>query len=428
MRVRVLCVLSALIASSACERAVSEESAPTAALPITAWAERIDTLPGEYTRVMRPTEFWDSVLIVPDVGEQLMWKVDRVSGERSPFGSRGGGPGEYPRVGWAMKVHADSVAITQLSAFVPFPVISVATGTGRTQRFDGVDSLRSLLRVFEQPTIRFADTLGNLYADVTAYRDEPGAQPWPSPLKDASVPTVPRLRLSLRSGRADTSGFVPVLVKVPGRTVNNGNVRQQTTMGPYSPYNGWLTLPDGRSLLAGGGTYVLEVVQASGVREGPWTVPHPSIHASHRGYAAWLAERQRRSGALVASTLMRAGATERPTTAEIRFPPKPEQLPPLALAGIRSMHGAGDVVWIPVHVEDPPVREIWDLVHITTRTRECRVAMPQDHRLLLVTENGAYVAVQDESHLERIVRYHRPEARCTPGFTPAPAAPRPASW
>ncbi len=120
---------------------------------------------------------------------------------------------------------------------------------------------------------------------------------------------------------------------------------------------------------------------------------------------------RRRSAALVATTLTRVGATQMPPRREIVFPPKPAQLPPLNF-DIRQIHGAGDVVWLPVQVEDPPGREIWDLVHIVERRRICRVALEDRKRLLLVTQNGAYAASLDELDLEHLVRFQPPVHGC----------------
>ncbi len=62
------------------------------------WAAAVDTLPGTYTRVMRPAEFWDSVLVVPDLRERVLWRVDMARGTREPLGSQGAGHAARPSV------------------------------------------------------------------------------------------------------------------------------------------------------------------------------------------------------------------------------------------------------------------------------------------------------------------------------------------
>ncbi len=177
---RKLCLIVATIIVCSCDQPPTKPAVPTDTVRIADWASRIDTLTGEYTRVIRPAEFWDSVLIVPDVAENLLWKVNIATGEREPFGSRGGGPGEYARVAWAFKVHTDSVAIVGAVAGSPFPVISVATGIGRTTRVSlASDSAFQTVRITERPVIRSADTLGYLYANSRRCSMGDGDAQWP---------------------------------------------------------------------------------------------------------------------------------------------------------------------------------------------------------------------------------------------------------
>jgi hypothetical protein len=110
--------------------------------------------------------------------------------------------------------------------------------------------------------------------------------------------------------------------------------------------------------LAVGGAYLLEVMGENGELQGAWTLDYPAVFASEAGYQGWADSIRRQSSALVATTLTRVGASQLPPGREIIFPPKPAQLPPLNFDGARLIHGAGDVVWLPVHVEDPPRREV----------------------------------------------------------------------
>lgn len=394
----------------ACNRGEGEEQLPEATVSITSWASRADTLPGEYSRVVRPAEFWDSILIVPDVRERLLWKVDLVTGERWPFGSRGSGPGEYPTVSWALKVHGDSVAIVQGWVSSPFPVLSVASGKGRTHRALPMAG-NGYADAADQPRYYYADTLGHLYAARVRYSEEMGERPWPATMPLAAVPTLSLFRVSTIGGTIDTIGFVPVNLKAPEMRQSRAS-GIAADAGPYSRFNSWLALADGRAILANGGSYVLEVVRSTGVLEGPWTMTYPTIAASARGYQAYAERTRRSSAALTTSALTRANVAKAPPERVRVLPTKPVNLPPLNFAGIREMHAFGDVVWIPVHMEDPPEREVWDVVNFVTRRRMCRVALARNQRLLLVTANGAYVAALDDWDLERILRYLPTDRDC----------------
>jgi len=90
-------LLVSLSAATACADRVPRPAFP-APLPILEWAAAVDTLPGTYTRVMRPAEFWDSVLVVPDVRERVLWRVDMARGTREPLGSQGAGHAARPTV------------------------------------------------------------------------------------------------------------------------------------------------------------------------------------------------------------------------------------------------------------------------------------------------------------------------------------------
>ncbi len=408
-------VWMALFASAfGCDNTAHEEELSNLAVPINAWAADVDTLAGQYSVVMRPAEFWDSVLVVPDLAEGLLWKIDLVTGEKAAFGSLGSGPGEYPRVSWAMKVHPDSVAIVQGNTYMPFPIISVKSGGGRTMRVEGrtLDPQASISTFVSQPRFRYADTLGYLYATVSRFSDDDSEPQWPAAMPLASVPTNPLLRFSVLDGRVDTVGVVPVDLKAPDLETLPNRSRVRVSAGWYSPFNGWITLPDGRSVLANGGSYVLEVVGVDGDLAGPFRVEHPIIPASSNGYEEYLDSARQRSSALMRNTLTRANVTVRPPEQELSFPQKPATLPPLGFSGNRGMQGRGNVVWVPVNVEEPPAREVWDLVNFFARTRLCRVALPSNQRLLLVTTNGAYVSARDEWDLERIVLYRPGAGEC----------------
>ncbi len=411
-----------LVALLACLQIGCDESSARAendahSVSLSSWATRVDTIAGEYTRVIRPAEFWDSVLVIPDVGERRLWRVSLKSGDRQPFGSLGRGPGEYPRVSWALKVHADSVAIVQGASFVPFPVISVANGRGRTLRFESAPAeAANIVAAMAQSTrLHYSDTLGHLYGSP-AWTTPADASTGSSDVKSMSPPgTVPLLRFSLRSNDIDTVGFVPT--ELPSSDMqqrDSRSSRRRLDLGPYAHYSSWRTLADGRSVSVSGRTYTIKTLDRSGKTE-EWSIEHPRIPVSKRDFEKYLDSSRRMSDNLLTTTFARAGVTRAPPVEAFEVPRMPDELPALNFAGVRGIHGSGNILWLPVHVEDPPSREVWDLVDTEQRKRICRVAFEKEQRLLLVTANGAYVATQDPMGLERLARYQRDGFPCADG-------------
>ncbi len=81
--------IAALLATTGCDGLEHARKTETTSHILSSIASDVDTLAGEYSRVMRPAEFWVSILIVPDLKERMLWKLNTVTGERTSFGSRG---------------------------------------------------------------------------------------------------------------------------------------------------------------------------------------------------------------------------------------------------------------------------------------------------------------------------------------------------
>lgn len=402
----------ALCALSACA-SVSADSEPREVVgSIVDYALRADTMVGVYTRVMRPAEFFDSVLIVPDFGEGIMWRVGIENGMREVFGRRGNGPGEYPRPFWALKVHPDSVAVAQGFAMLPAAVIDVSTGRGRTVRFDywSPDSASPVSAIKSVPFVQYSDTMGNLYAAARSLRHAAGGELQEAGI-DARSGITPLWKLRLRDGTASPLGSVKAPESI-GLQSETGLLA--AGFGPYSPYSGWLVLADGRTITADGATYEIEVRSTEGTIEHQSVIAHRIVGAGAEGFRAYLDSSARGSDVLTRRMLAGAGV-EAPVPRRLREQPEaPASFPPLSFGfrGFRTMHAGGDVLWVPVNIEDPPRREVWELLQIGTLEPQCRIGLAANERLLLVTELGAYVSALDELDLERIVLYRGVSERC----------------
>jgi hypothetical protein len=380
------------------------------------WANRVDTLPGTYTRVVQPMEFHDSLLIVPDMGEKLVWRINVRAGSREPFGSQGGGPGEYERVGWAGQVHQDSVIIFQGFGLAPMPVIDVVSGRGRTHtaaagRDDGgVDAI--MLSVSE-PMFRFSDTTGALYGSPTL------AQPTRDSASGRMLPpfgppdTTPVVRYRMRRGDVDTLTRYVTGGEKQERSLEliRRNVRPMG-LGVYGAHNDWHVMRGGELVVVDAATYVVRVQPADGADTREFTLSWTPISVSDSGWQAHVQATTKGSTVLFEKSMKdisaQMGKAMGGAAPSYIVPDKPRFLPAVSLdGGTRRMYSADRIVWIPVHRAEPPRNQYWDLVDVDRGERITTLVFPPNHRLLHVSSLGAYVAAIDDDDLERILLYRR---------------------
>ncbi len=417
--------LTFLLAASACADRAPEPVVPPP-VPILEWSAAVDTLPGTYTRVNRPAEFWDSVLVVPDFGENLLWRIDLVTGAREQIGSRGGGPGEYDRIGSTAKVHRDSVAILYGFAWSPFPVISVRTGRGRTVSFRNeqtASDTRALLLSVAQPRLNSADTLGFVYGEpITRAMELDAATGRPIPGSGGMLDTTPIVRYSINTGAVDTLAHFPVGVLRPRMgTDATGAMTSGMGLGPYGAYNLWTPTADGRLLFVEAAEYRVRLVDERLAPIASHTLPFATVPVSKAGWDAYVQTTTKGSLALLEKSVQNVSAQmgkamPRPSGPRYVVPDMPAVLPPVSSGdGPRRAHVVGEIAWIPVSRIDPPGVEFWDVVDLTSGERLSTVELPARHYLVLVTKLDAYVVAQDDDDLQRILRYRTPTANLARG-------------
>lgn len=402
------------LGASACVEPRAPELPPP--ISVETWSGGIDTLPGTYTRVMSPAEFHDSLLIVPDVADGAVWRVNLRDGTRIAFGSKGNGPGEYQRPGWAVRVHADSVALLFGSSHTPFPLLSVETGRGRTHTLTTVaisDPQSAAIAAVMAPRLRFADTLGHIFG-VSEMRLNRGG----SPGRTITLDTQPVVRFATRATAVDTVLLNPIGIPiVPTGRDADGAMTFGMSMGPYAPYNDWYAFSDGRVVHVDAARYHVRVMNPAGESLAAWTLPSRRIPVSDSGWKRYVQQTTKNSIALVKKSVGQLEAemgTKMKGIQAPRYvvPDRPRLLPAVNFGGgVQRMHGYGQVLWIPVNVTDPPGAEYWDVIDLTKGARVVTIAMPPNHRVVHVTPRGAYVVAKDEDDLERILLYRTPQAR-----------------
>lgn len=163
--------------------------------------------------------------------------------------------------------------------------------------------------------------------------------------------------------------------------------------------------------------YRVRVMDRSGVYAGEWTLSSRRVPVSDSGWKRYVQETTNNAVAMASRSV---GKLEAQMGTKIKGvqPPRyvvPDRLRVLPAVnfgdGVRRMHGYGNLLWIPVHVTDPPSIEYWDVVDLTRGARVVTISLPLSHRLVHVTARGAYVVYKDEDDLERILLYRAPPMR-----------------
>lgn len=412
---RFLGVLLALASVSCADESASPSSRRVQ--PIHEWASGVDTIPGEYTRVVRVAEMADSTLVFGDAMERQLWRVNAKAGTREVLGRRGAGPGEYQRVGFTVKVHRDSVALPSGTAGNPIPVISAATGTGRTHSLMNaieVGAGLASLSILSSPLLQWADTMGRLYGAPTPMELSFDERRKPTIVRRDTVPIV---RYSMTTGDVDTLAQFAVGQLMPAPSPNpNGTAGLWLAMREYGAYNNWKASADGRIVIVDAARYVLRVLDESGAELHTWQIPYTAVDVSEEGWQRYVDSATKNAGKIAEQALKQI--PNRGTAPMIgppppHVPPMPRTLPPVAFNGElqRNVHWHGDAVFIPVNVVDPPGVEHWDIVNVTTGSRLATVSLPPRHRIIHAGEHGVYVVHTDDDDLERILRFRVPSSK-----------------
>ena len=404
-----------LLGAASCTKPERRFDIP-APVPITQWADKVDTLAGTFTGVTTPVQFGDTLIVVVDARERIVWKIDLVAGTRTQLGTSGDGPGEYRRVGTPARMHGDSVALVLGTLRDRFPVISVATGRGRTHSIPVASAntrSASVIAAVGEPLIMWADTVGNVYGQaLNAPVKLDSATGRPVSLRFEPLDTFPVVRYGFLTGRVDTVLRMPRGVKqIPVVRNPNGSTINGLHLGPYGAFNGWHATADGRIVLADAAEYKLKLYDESRKLLGDQQITHNAIAVSKEGWDAYVKktsnfqspEIQQQLNAIAA----RSGAPP-PKLPDKTYviPPMPRTLPSLYFNEMgRHMSSNGNQLWIPVHVADPPTDAGWDIVDITTGKRVVTLTTPPRQFVVAVTNLGAYVVARDDDDVLRLLLY-----------------------
>jgi hypothetical protein len=354
------------------------------------------TLPEAMSRVAGLRELSDGRLIVSDITEQSVSRVDFTNGTVTTLGRRGAGPGEYEMPGELFDLPGDSTLLLdranqRISTVLPDGRISDVTRPLR-----GPNGWPLMLRA--------VDARGQFYFDLAGIM-MPGLE------ETAAKGMAPIYRWDPNTDVLDSVGVVKFPPLTPGggpglagpRGRGGVNVRVSIGGEPYRGRDEWGVLPDGRIAVARFEDYHVEWIGPNGVAaRGPAVryAPVPVTQAEKDAWADQMASR-----GLIIQEVNGRRTTTRPPRPDPDQQEWPEVMPPFLNGSVR-VTPEGEV-WVrraaPVK-ERRATHDVFDSHGRLVR----QVILPENRRLVGFGKGVLYAVRVDEDDLEWLERYQMP--------------------
>jgi hypothetical protein len=344
-----------------------------------------------FTRVSGVRELRDGRLIVGDLRDQTLQRIDLGTGDAVPVARRGAGPNEYDMPVGAFAMPGDSTLV-----FDPnnqrYLVIGPDAKPAGTFTLGEATGMRAVGR-----RVKGVDTHGRLYyqgSSIPALEGSGGPPP-------EALDSVAIVRYDRRSGRHDTLGMIkgPEL-QLGGSSRGNTRMvmfRQQ----PLTASDDWAVAPDGRVAVARSGKYGLDWI-ANGKRVPGAAVAYTPIKVTKADKDEW--ERQARS----ARPMMRAvGGGGRlppppvPDADEMQWP----EVKPAFTDAAAAVSPEGEA-WVRRTVPAGETRPHYDVFDGSGRL-VAKAVLPAATRLVGFGRGALYLVRTDEDGLEWLGRYRR---------------------
>lgn len=324
----------------------------------------------------------DDRVVVADQLESAINALDFRTGEMTPIGRQGDGPGEFGMPGPLFAAAGDTTYMLDMGnrrMLVLLPDGSISSSTVSLQHPSGVP-------VFP----RGVDAQGRIYFDLGGI-----AMPGLEDLMRSGK--APILRWDPASDRVDTLGMVGV---PPMDPVGPGEVRVSIGGGAYQPRDTWAVLPDGRVGLARAVEYRVEWLGDRQPVVGP-VVPYAPVKVGDAEKNAW-ADQMTSTGLMVEVENGRR-RTRRPPRPDIDRMTWPETMP--AFTGSRTVLAApGGQLWVrraqPAKATDV-LYDVFDSQGRLTR----QVVLTGRRAIIGFGPQSIFVSRTDEDDLQWIERY-----------------------
>jgi hypothetical protein len=392
-----------LVAVVACDRT------PTAARsnePASAGLPAVDGVANDtFTSPDAFVELSDGRVIISDPPHGELWAVDFTSGDRTPFGRRGDGPGEFRYVQQVIRLAGDSLAVVSTGPQVRVAILAPDGVPTRTLTLDSDPSSAATINArgyTEWPAQpEYSDAAGHLY----------GARPR-LPLGMEFEPTAlgeyQLVRVDPGTGRTDSVGRVPASMDgTRPRALNDGSGFEIDLLpGPFTAQMAWTILGDGTLVIVDGEQYDVTFQNGDSVRD--VRVPAAQVNVTPEAWARYTdtaapSLQQRMRGGVPMD-----GPAGVPPRWEVRVPPPPTAMPSTLAGPRRRLLTDGRDVWVPVPQPgpDPLANERWDVIDARGE-RRMTLELPARTVLLGVSTRFLYTATIDDDELRTVRRHPR---------------------
>jgi len=399
MIARTLTSSLATLALVSAARAQTKPEVHTRKLPAV-FSEHADafTSPGSVVPLL------DGSVIVSDIMDGVVKRIDFTRPDAIALGRTGSGPGEYRFPAAVFQVPGDSVWILDMGNFRWLPMHVHG-------RFGAPVSLSRAPRVLTNGSVLGTDSRGRLYARV---EDAAAATKGSGSTGQSTV-----IRADRTSWRIDTIGR---LMEPKGRIVitksEGAGYTRTVDNRPLWAEDAVAVLPTGDVALVRSADYHIDWVRSNGQRESSRPFAFVRSRVDEAEKQAYLTSTIRPGGILV----VRDGSAPKPNRQERRPPPVamtaadaskytwPPYLPPFTRSTIVSPMGR---IWIERRLPQSVAVRSYDVVDSSGELIE-RVEMPKSLRVAAVGREAVYVIRADEDDLQFVRRYEWREMTPTP--------------
>jgi hypothetical protein len=362
-------------------------------VPTTTLARADATFAEPFSSVAGVRELPNGRLVLSDRLEKTVALVDFASGDLTPIGREGQGPGEYGMPGQLFPMQGDTTFMLDFAAMRG--LLLVGGDVGPTVPLTTGDGLPFIPRA--------ADARGRLYSGNVMVMRGPGGAP------GGSLDSIPITRLDPANGTVDTVAWLGQPKGGPGVNIGGGGAgggfQVRSGLQPYAAQDGWAVAPDGRIAIVRAEPYRVEWLMNGRRTAGP-TLPHTPVRIGS-------AEKEEWADRMVGSTMMirtmggpGGGGTrpirpQRPNVDEIEWP---EHKPPFESQGV-FITPEGEL-WILGSQPASATRPRYDVVDAQGRLVR-RVELAEGRRLVGFGKGRLYTVRRDADDLEWLERFIR---------------------
>jgi hypothetical protein len=342
------------------------------------------SFPEPFSNVAGLRELSDGRVMLSDRLEQAVSILSLASGDITPVGRQGQGPGEYTMPGALFAWPGDSSLLFDLGGFRGL-AIAPTGAVGRTITLQSPGGLPIMPQGVDQQ--------GRIYARPPALFQGSDSRP----------DSVAIVRFAT-GGPTDTIAWMKT-VGAGGSVVafqsTGGGGAPSVRMTPYAPEDGWAVAPDGRIALVRAGEYRVEWIAPDGRRTVGPRLSYTPIKIGKAEKEEWA---DQMGGAVMMMRTPQGSRTMRPPRPNIDEQTWPDAKPPFVANGIRvSPEGE---LWIPVSQPAGTKTALYDIVDARGQ-RVRQVVLPEGRRLVGLGKGTLYAVRRDADDLEWLERYRR---------------------